>query len=147
NSQPLGARADDLQVVGDAELAAGQRDGAVTGRRGEADRVGTGAVVGVEDRLPQGSGAAVGEVPDREGARHGPVLQPFDAQPGGQGPLTEPSGVMSVLGAGRPEEGTCGSQPGGQTHGKDSLERLVCDPMETPSFPARRPSAGAVPGR
>src|SRR5262249_35407986 len=61
------ARAVESQVVADAELAAGQSDGpAQVG--GDADHVGAGIGVGVEHRLPQRAGAAVGEVQDREGA-------------------------------------------------------------------------------
>src|SRR5262249_53614288 len=80
DGQPAGARAVDDQVVRDAQLAAGQHDGAVAGRRGEVDHVGAGLGVGVKDCLPQRTGSAVGEIPDRQGARHGPVLQGF--QPG-----------------------------------------------------------------
>ena len=81
------------QIVRDVQLSAGQRDRAVTGRRGEADQVGAG-VLGVRDGRPQRADAAVGEIVDREGAGDGPVLQPFDAQPGGHGSLPEPSGTV-----------------------------------------------------
>ena len=105
------------QVVRDAQLAAGQGDGAVTSRGGEADQVGAGVVVGVEDRLPQRPGAAVGEVPDREGAGDGPVLQRFDAQAGSMGPL-------------RSRVGRCPCSPGrkrgraGRTPGRRSMWKL-----------------------
>src|SRR5262249_1039045 len=109
DGQAVSAGAVDAQVVCDQQLPARQGDGAITGRRGEPDQVGAGAGVGVEGRLSQGCGAAVGEVADREGAGDGPVLQPFDAQPGRQAPLPEPCGTVSILRAGRRDEGTCGS--------------------------------------
>ena len=80
NRQVVLAPTLDRQVVRDAQLAA-QRDGPMQAT-GEPDQVGTGVEVGVEDRLPQRIGAAVGEVVDREGAQDGPILQPFDAQSG-----------------------------------------------------------------
>jgi hypothetical protein len=46
DGQAVSAGAVDAQVVCDQQLPARQGDGAITGRRGEADRVGTGAVVG-----------------------------------------------------------------------------------------------------
>src|SRR5262245_3215927 len=83
----LGAGAEDLQVVGDIQLATGG-DRAVR-LAGEEDPVGAGLGVGVEDRLPQRSGAAVREVLDQERARHGPVLQ-------GLQPRREVQSSMSV---------------------------------------------------
>ena len=85
DGQSVRARAVDGQVVRDAQLAAGQRDRAVASRGGEVDQVGAGQGVGVEDRLPQRAGAAVGEVLDRERARHGPVLQGLQPRRDGPG--------------------------------------------------------------
>src|SRR5262245_60761443 len=84
HGQPVGARAIDPQIVRDAQLTAGQGDGAVTGRGGEVDQVSAGLSVGVEDRLPQRTGPAVGQVPDREGARDDPVVEQLHGQPGGR---------------------------------------------------------------
>src|SRR5262245_51211306 len=78
----LRAGAADLQVVGDIELATGG-DRAVR-LAGEQDPVGAGLFVGVLDRLPQRSGAAVREVLDQECSRHGPVFQGLQARREGQ---------------------------------------------------------------
>src|SRR5262249_41707035 len=112
DGQPVSTRTVDRQIVRDAQLTAGQDDGAVAGRWSEADQVGAGVGVGVRDGLPQRTGAAVGKVLDREGARDGPVLEPLKAQLGGRGALAEPSGTTLFLVAFRHEEGTCGSRPG-----------------------------------
>src|SRR5262249_29666552 len=68
------AGAADAEVVGDAQLAAAQRDGAAQAS-GEVDRVRPRRGVGSKDRLAEGAGAAVGEVQDREGAGEGPVFE------------------------------------------------------------------------
>src|SRR5262249_50723278 len=52
DSQPILARTVDRQVVVDVQLAAGQRDGTVAGRGGEADRVCAGVGVSGKDRRP-----------------------------------------------------------------------------------------------
>src|SRR5262249_12256071 len=79
DGQLLGGGAVDLQVIGDVQLAAGQGDGAAQ-PRGEVNPVGAGQAVGVQNRLPQRTGAAVSQVQDCEGAGQGPALQGF--QPG-----------------------------------------------------------------
>src|SRR5262249_30307288 len=56
-----------------------QRHRAAGHRRGEHDGVGARAGVGVEDRLPQGAGAGVAELGDREQRRCLPLLQPLYA--------------------------------------------------------------------
>src|SRR5262245_32565970 len=84
HGQPVGAGAVDRQVVGDPQLTAGQDDGAVQAGS-ELDHVGSGVAVGVEDGLAQRLGAALGQVPDREGAGQGPALQVL--QPWHEGPL------------------------------------------------------------
>src|SRR5262249_47456777 len=53
DGQPVIARAVDDQIIRDAQLTTGQDDGTVTSRGGEADQVGAGVGIGVEDRLPQ----------------------------------------------------------------------------------------------
>src|SRR5262245_27978455 len=97
--EPVGARAVDPQVVGDAQLAAGQGDGALQAA-GESAHVGPGVAVGVEDRLPQRAGAAVGEVQDREGARQGPAFQGL--QPGHEAPSLVPIRVSGLMAPGAP---------------------------------------------
>src|SRR5262249_28582562 len=79
DDQLVGARPVDLQVVGDAQLAAAQADGAVQ-PRGDVDYGGPGVGVGGGDRLPQRADAAVGQVANREGAGHYPVFQGFQPQ-------------------------------------------------------------------
>src|SRR5262249_23303709 len=60
DGQPVSAWAVDGQIVRDAQLTAGQGDGAVTSPGSEVDHVFAGVGIGVEDRLAQRAGAAVG---------------------------------------------------------------------------------------
>jgi hypothetical protein len=82
DAQPVSAWAVDGQIVRDAQLTGGQDDRAVASRGGEGDQVRAGEGVGVEDRLPQGTSAALGEVIDHESAGDCPVFQPFHVQSG-----------------------------------------------------------------
>src|SRR5262249_27050255 len=91
DGQPVRARAGDQHVVGDAQLAARQGDRAPQPAC-EIDDIGARVGVGGRGRRPQRPGPGVGQVPDREGARNGTILQGFDAQPGGRGAFPDPGG-------------------------------------------------------
>ena len=108
DGQPVGARAVDPQVVRDAQLPARQGDGAVTSRGGEADQVGAGVGVGVEDRLPQRPGPLSARLPT--------VKVLGTVRSSSRSTLNRAAvtrfGAVCFLRAGRHEEGTCGSQPG-----------------------------------
>ena len=88
----LFARALDVQVVGDRQLAAGQRD-LVDGLR-EDDRVRAGGTVGVENGLSQRAGAAIQAVHNR-GSKLDRTVR-FRAPPGKARTL-----VVARIGAGR----------------------------------------------
>src|SRR5262249_43225059 len=71
DGQPVGARTGDQQAVRDVKLTADQGDGALeTG--GEVDDVNARLSVGVQDRLPQRAGAAVGKVGPADDPGQGP---------------------------------------------------------------------------
>jgi hypothetical protein len=88
------AGAGDPQVVGDGQRAAGQGDGALQ-PAGEADSVGPGVGVGVEDGLAQRAGAVVGQVQDGEGAGQRPVFEYVEVEPGAGGRLGCPAASSS----------------------------------------------------
>ncbi len=78
DGQSAGPGAFDVQVLGDGQLAARQRDGLAVQALGELDRV---AAVGRGDRGPEGPGPAVEVVQDRQGAEDSPLLEPFEPRP------------------------------------------------------------------
>src|SRR5262249_25136646 len=95
--QPVSTWAVDEQVVRDAQLPAAQDNGAAQAV-GEDDDVGAGVAIGVEARLAQRAGAAIGQAQDRERARNGPVLQFL--QPGHEAPSLAPLRVSAPIALG-----------------------------------------------
>src|SRR5262249_16453670 len=105
-----------------------------------------GAALGGDDHRPQRAGAAIGSVGDRQRAGDGAVFQGFEPEhePMRAGAPRATTGVRLKrrFAAGcfqpRAEKGS---------HDSWSLKQAVCGIMATATSPARRLSAGAVPGR
>ena len=73
---------------------------------GEGDAVGAGVAVGGEDRLPERTGAAVGDGGDGERRRHRAVLERLNPEPAG--------GPRCARWPGAPRDGAADLQPGEQ---------------------------------
>src|SRR5262249_14917207 len=110
---------------------------------GEGDGVGALLDVGGQDRGAEAAGAVVVQVPHGEGGRRdGAVLEHLQARP--VRPLRPPARTrLKVTAEGRPEPGRNAGKP----HDWISRYEAVCLRKLTATPPARRPSAGAVPGR
>src|SRR5262249_10098696 len=99
--------------------------------------------VGRQDRLAERAGATVGEVQDREGAGNGSVLELLDGQASGGWPPRLSAGPEATVAVAFRAPVQAAEQ-GGKRHGRCLP---VCERMKKSSHPARRPSAGAMPGR
>jgi hypothetical protein len=138
DGQFVGAEALDIQALGEGQLTACQSDCLPLERFGEPDGI---AAACCGDPIAQRASPAVQIVQDRQRAEHGAIFEAFEQR-------AEPALPVSPGPAGFP-----GAQPTfgmilGTPHGEHLLfGNAVCDRMKKSSIPARRPSAGVMPGR